>query len=91
MNVEIVIKDFDHTESIDERINQKISKISKFLDESATITWKSHGDKNHMVSEVNISNKGDNFHTKVVDRNLYHTFDMAIDKLKEQMRHKKYL
>lgn len=91
MNINISTKNFDHTPAIDEQIQKKLEKITKFLDESARIDWVCHGDKNHMVSEVQISNKHDNFHTKVVDRNLYHTFDMAIDKLKEQMRHKKYL
>lgn len=91
MQVDIMTKDFEHTDAIDEQIRKKLTKITKFLDDSASVKWLCHGDKNHMVSEVQIHNKGDDFHTKCVDRNLYHTFDMAIDKITQQMRHKNYL
>lgn len=57
MQVDIMTRDFEHTEAIDQQIQKKLNKITKFLDGSAAIKWTCHGDKNHMVSEVRIHNK----------------------------------
>jgi len=86
LTVTISARDFELTPAISEMIEKKVEKLDKFVGESATVTWICKKEGQEFQSDVHLLNRGHNYHAHALDHNLYHTFDLVIDKLKEQLQ-----
>ncbi len=86
MNLNITGKDFELTDSIKDYINEKISKLSKYIGENfdATATLKIEG--NEQVAEIRISYSGDVIKAVTASKDLYSSVDKDIDILVGQIR-----
>lgn len=86
MNLNITGKDFELTDSIKNYIDEKISKLSKYIgdDFDATATLKIEG--NEQVAEVRITFAGEVIKAVTASKDLYSSVDKDIDILEGQIR-----
>lgn len=76
----------DHTESIDEKIREKVNKFSqKHLEPNSKVHWTCLVEHNAHISSVNVTNNGQQYHVKAEADNMYKTIDQIIDKLEAQL------
>lgn len=86
MNLNITGKDFELTEAIKDYIDEKVSKLSKYIGENfdATATLKIEG--NEQVAEIRISFAGEVIKAVTASKDLYSSVDKDIDILEGQIR-----
>lgn len=86
MNLNITGKDFELTDSIKNYIDEKISKLSKYIgdDFDATATLKIEG--NEQVAEVRITFAGEVIKAVTASKDLYSSIDKDVDILEGQIR-----
>ena len=86
MNLNITGKDFELTEAIKDYIDEKVSKLSKYIGENfdATATLKIEG--NEQVAEIRISFTGEVIKAVTASKDLYSSVDKDIDILEGQIR-----
>ena len=86
MNLNITGKDFELTDAIKDYIDEKVSKISKYIgdDFDATATLKIEG--NEQVAEIRISFAGEVIKAVTASKDLYSSVDKDIDILEGQIR-----
>lgn len=88
MKVTISFQNLKHTPSLDERIEEKTSRLQKYLDESFHAKWTCYVKDNSHYAEVNVVGKGTEFHASGKADNMYKTLDVVIGKIEKQI-HKK--
>ena len=86
MNLNITGKDFELTDSIRNYIEEKVSKLSKYIGEDfdATATLKIEG--NEQVAEIRVSFPGEVIKAVTASKDLYSSVDKDIDILEGQIR-----
>ena len=86
MNLNITGKDFDLTDSIRNYIEDKVSKISKYIGDEfdATATLKIEG--NEQVAEIRVTYDGEVIKAVTASKDLYSSVDKDIDILEGQIR-----
>ena len=86
MNINITGKDFELTDAIKDYIDEKVSKLSKYIGEEfdATATLKIEG--NEQVAEIRITYSGDTIKAVTASKDLYSSIDKDIDILVGQIR-----
>jgi len=91
MNLEITFRHMDHTESIDEKIRDKVNKFSqKHLNSNSKVHWTCVVEHNSHISSVNVTDNGNQFHVKAESENMYKTIDQVIEKLEAQIVHHRH-
>jgi putative sigma-54 modulation protein len=76
----------DHTESIDEKIRQKLEKFGrKHLSKNAKVNWTCLVEHNEHIASVHVTDKGHDIHVKAASDNMYKTIDEVITKLEAQI------
>ena len=89
MQLVISYRHLESTPSIQEKIEEKMGHLDKFLNGNGHTHWVCSVDGHDQhTSEVQVKVDGGEFHAHATDKNLYHTFDMVISKLESQMRKK---
>ncbi len=89
MNLEISFRHMDHTESIDERIRDKVDNFAKkHLSQEARVQWTCMVEHGAHESKVHIMDRGHDFHVKASSDNMYKTIDQAMEKLGSQLENK---
>ena len=89
MNVTISFKGLDHTESLDNRIREKSSKLEKLLNGKIDIKWTCWVKEGGHHAEVKINGPHFNYHASAVSDSLYKTIDLALAKTTKQITKKK--
>ncbi len=86
MNLNITGKDFELTDSIKNYIDEKISKLSKYIgdDFDATATLKIEG--NEQVAEIRVTFAGEVIKAVTASKDLYSSVDKDVDILEGQIR-----
>ena len=86
MNLNITGKDFDLTDSIKNYIEDKVSKISKYIGDEfdASATLKIEGTE--QVAEIRITYSGETIKAVTASKDLYSSIDKDIDILEGQIR-----
>ena len=86
MNINITGKDFELTDSIKNYIDEKVSKLSKYIgdDFDASATLKIEG--NEQVAEIRITFSGEVIKAVTASKDLYSSVDKDIDILEGQIR-----
>jgi len=85
MKLTITFQHLEHTPSLDERIEEKTSKLKRYFDDSFHAKWTCSVKDNFHFADVEILHKGDVFHASAKADNLYKTFDVALSKLEKQV------
>ena len=91
MKVEIIGKNVKVTPAIAEQVNKKLNRLTKYFliddDVTAKVLIRTYpvGQK----IEVTIPTKYAILRTEVIDEDLYSAIDLAVDKLKDQIRRQK--
>lgn len=87
MKIKITFRHMDHTESIDDRIRQKLEKYGKkHLSENADVSWTCLVEHDEHIALVNVLDGKKDFHIKASSDNMYKTIDLAIQKLESQIK-----
>ncbi len=89
MNLNITGKDFELTDSIKNYIEEKVSKLSKYIGEEfdATATLKVEGSE--QVAEIRVTFSGEVIKAVTASKDLYSSIDKDIDILEGQIRKSK--
>jgi len=89
MKLKISFSGMKHTESLDERIEEKSSKLSKYFDGTWNMTWNCYVEGDWHYSDVSIQSANIHYHAKGKSDNLYKTIDKVIAKFEKQLARKK--
>lgn len=89
MNITISFKNLEHTESLDERIKEKTSKLEKLFNGRVDIKWTCWVKEGGHHAEVKINGPHFNYHASAVSDSLYKTIDLALNKTQKQITKKK--
>lgn len=87
MNLEITLRHLEHTENIDEKIREKVERISRKLTPTANLHWTSWVEHNEHISTLLAHDSGKEYFAKASAENLYKTIDLVIQKLESQIEH----
>lgn len=91
MKVEIIGKNVKVTPAIAEQVNKKLNRLTKYflIDDNATAKVLIRTYPVGQKIEVTIPTKYAILRTEVIDEDLYSAIDLAVDKLKDQIRRQK--
>ncbi|RLA61136.1 MAG: ribosome-associated translation inhibitor RaiA [Epsilonproteobacteria bacterium] len=93
MEVKITFTNMEHTPSLDERIRKKSKKLEKYLEgsaeEGAILKWTCNVKPNQHDVELVLHGPKFTFSSSASAEDLYHTFDLVIDKMEKQLQKKK--
>ena len=89
MKLTITGRKFTVTDSISERITEKLNKFDKYFDDEATGTVVLRSRKNTEIIEITIYSKGTMFRAEVEDESILNALDRAVDIIERQIRKNK--
>jgi len=90
LNLEISLRNLEHTESIDDKITAKVEKLHKrHFSENANYTWTSWLENDDHISTLKAHDKGIEYFAKASADNLYKTIDLVMHKIESQVAHKR--
>lgn len=86
MNINITGKDFELTDAIKSYIDEKVSKLSKYIGDEfdASVTLKMDGNK--QVAEIRVTAPGQLYKSVTASKDLYASIDKDMDILEGQIR-----
>ena len=89
VNIEITFRHLEHTESIDDKIREKVNKLTKrHFSDNANLHWTSWVEHDEHFTTFRINDNGKEYFVKASADNLYKTIDMVIHKMEAQIGHK---
>lgn len=91
MKVEIIEKNVKVTPAIAEQVNKKLNRLTKYflIDDNVTAKVLIRTYPVGQKIEITIPTKYAILRTEVIDEDLYSAIDLAVDKLKDQIRRQK--
>lgn len=87
MQLEITFRHLEHTPALDEKIREKLERVSKKLGASAHFHWTSWVEHDSHVSTLAIKDGSRDFFVKAESDDLYKTIDQVIKKVENQLAH----
>lgn len=78
----------EHTPALDEKIKETSAKLTKFFKEG-TIKWSCYVKNGEHFAEIYYHAPHAEYHAKAWSPNLYHSIDMAVEKIEKQAYKKK--
>ncbi len=85
MDVKIVFKHLEHTESLDDLIKKKSEHFKKFLEGKINVNWVCSLTDGEHLAEVKIQGPNCLFFAKAHSDTMYKSIDLAIDKIEKQV------
>ncbi len=85
MNVTIRFKGFDASDSVRHYVEDRATKLDKFLPPTAMLNATLEDDKVRKIAELNLRHKGSDYVAKMESENLLSSIDEAVDKLVRQI------
>lgn len=79
----------EHTPALDEKIKEASSKLAKFFQDKGTIKWSCYVKNGEHFAEIYYHAPHCEYHAKAWSPNLYHSVDMAVEKIEKQAYKKK--
>ena len=79
----------EHTAALDEKIQESSAKLEKFFKDKGTIKWSCSGKNGMHFAEIYYHAPQCEYHAKASSDNLYHSIDLAVDKIEKQVFKKK--
>lgn len=87
MQLEITFRHLEHTPALDEKIREKLGRVSKKLGAEAHYHWTAWVEHNTHISTLAIKDRGNDYFVKAESDDLYKTIDLAIKKIENQLEH----
>jgi len=79
----------EHTAALDEKIQESSLKLEKFFKDKGTIKWSCYVKNGQHFAEIYFHAVHSEYHAKAYSDNLYHSIDMAVEKIEKQVYKKK--
>ena len=79
----------EHTAALDEKIFEASAKLEKFFKDKGTLKWSCYIKNGQHFAEIYYHAPHCEYHAKANCDNLYHSIDMAVDKIEKQVFKKK--
>jgi putative sigma-54 modulation protein len=88
MKVTISFQHLEHTPSLDERIKEKTTKLSKYMEGKTRAKWNCYVEDHEHYAEIDLVGPGCEFHATAKSENLYKSIDLVLHKLEKQIQKK---
>lgn len=85
MNVTISFRNIEHTPALDELINSKSQKFSKWFSSAADVKWTCWVEGHNQICEVKITDHNKEHFAKADSDDLYKSIDIVISKIQNQL------
>ncbi len=79
----------EHTPALDDKIKETSSKLIKFFKDKGTIKWSCYVKNGEHFAEIYYHAPHCDYHAKASSLNLYHSIDLAVEKIEKQAAKKK--
>ena len=79
----------EHTQALDGKIKEASEKLTKFFHDKGTIKWSCYVKNGQHFAEVYFHAPHCEYHATSCSDNLYHSIDMAVEKIEKQLFKKK--
>ena len=79
----------EHTAALDEKIHEASAKMEKFFKDKGTIKWSCYVKNGQHFAEIYYHVPQGEYHAKAFSENMYHTIDLAVEKIQKQAYKKK--
>ena len=79
----------EHTEALDFKIKEASAKLEKFFKDKGTMKWSCYVKNGQHFAEIYYHAPHCEYHAKACSDNMYHTIDMAVEKIEKQVYKKK--
>jgi putative sigma-54 modulation protein len=79
----------EHTPALDQKIAETTEKLTKFFKDKGTIKWSCYVKNGEHFAEIYYHAPHCEYHSTAWSPNLYHSIDMAVDKIEKQAFKKK--
>lgn len=89
MKLKVSFKHLEHTPALDQKIQEKSERFSKYFDGKVSLTWVCWTDEHGHWAEIKMYGPSFEFFAKATSDNLYKCFDLVCDKLERQVEKKK--
>ncbi len=89
MNLNIRFKGLDASDSVKQYLEDRTTKLAKFLPPTTTINATLEEDSIRKIAEINLRHKGAEYVAKQSTENLMSSIDEAVDKLLRQLQRSK--
>lgn len=86
MKLNISYKHLEPLPSIQDRIEKKAKHLKKYFNGSINVNWVCSIDNGMQKSEIHVHADHTDFYASSESRNLYKTFDSAIEKIESQLQ-----
>ncbi len=89
MSLQVTFKNFDHTEALDENIQERTDKIRRLFHHDVNVHWVCWVEHDQHYAEVSVTGlRGPKIQAKADSDNLYKTFDQVVKKIEVQVKRK---
>jgi putative sigma-54 modulation protein len=89
MKITTAFLHLEHTAALDEKIQECSTKMEKFFKDKGQIKWSCYVKNGQHVAEIYYHAPHCEYHAKAISDNLYHSIDMAVEKIEKQAFKKK--
>jgi len=89
MKVTISLLHLDHTESIDDKIQKKSAKLSKYFNGKTNCKWTCWVKDGNHYAEIEIVGPTFSYHARADSDSLYKTLDLVVAKVDRQLAKKR--
>jgi putative sigma-54 modulation protein len=79
----------EHTEALDHKIHEATEKLSKFFQNKGSIKWSCYVKNGEHFAEIYYHAPHCEYHATSWSENLYHSIDLAVEKIEKQAMKKK--
>lgn len=79
----------EHTAALDEKIQEASLKLEKYFKSTGVIKWSCYVKNGQHFAEIYYHAPHCEYHAKAFSDNLYHSIDMALEKIEKQAMKKK--
>ncbi len=87
MQLDITFRHLEHTESIDNKIREKLDRVSRKFSGNTHFKWTSWVEHDEHISTLHAFDNGKEFFVKAAADSLYKTIDLVIQKMESQLEH----
>lgn len=79
----------EHTQALDEKINESSLRLKKYFNDKGVMKWSCYVKNGQHFAEVYYHAPHCEYHAKAFSDNLYHSIDLAVEKIEKQIHKRK--
>ncbi len=89
MKIKITFKHLEHTEALDQKIQEKTNKLKKFFEGNIDVQWTCWVQEGKHFADVHLFGNNFEYKARAESDSLYKTLDLAIKKITTQVEKRK--